>query len=209
MQNTYKIYENQHPKVERYRELVALHGPYRFFATLSFQYRLSEKPAVDSASQVVEALQRKLLECDWPAGADSTAPCPILGGVAVLEKANVRKKLRGTSQSIKDRSNCHFHFLLHDHPKLSSDPTRGLWEFSKAWREAARGLNYRNTKKLVSVNGTDAQLVASAEVLGYVLKGAKDWGWKDKERLFFLDGKGLIPIDLSQLKFNGRSFRTL
>jgi hypothetical protein len=209
MQGTYKPYENQHPNVEKYSQLIALHGPYRFFTTLTFQYFLSEKEAIDSASQVVVALRRKLLEMNWPIGLDTPSLCPSPGGIAVLEKASSCKKVKGTVQSIRDRGNCHFHFLLHDHPKLSSDPARGLWELGKAWREAARGLNYKNRKKLVSVNGTDAQLVATTGLFGYVLKEAKDWAWKDRERLFLLDGKGLIPVDLSQLKLNGRPFRTL
>jgi hypothetical protein len=127
----------------------------------------------------------------------------------VLETASIRKKVQGSPRCIKDRGNYHFHFLIHDHPKLSSDRTRGLWQLSKAWREIARGLNYQRTKKLVSVNGTDVQIVDTDGVIGYVLKEAKDWAWKEKERLFFLDGKGLIPIDLSRLKLSGRSFRTL
>jgi hypothetical protein len=200
MQNTYKTYENQHPNVERYSQLVALHGPYRFFATLSFQHFLTEKQAVESASKVVAGLRRKLLEMDWPSGFDPSSPCPSPGGIAVLEKASIRKKLKGTPHSIKDRGNCHFHFLLHDHPKLSLDPARGLWELGKAWRETARGLNYKSQKKLVSVNGTDVQTVDTDGVIGYVLKEAKDWAWKEKERLFFLDGQGLIPIDLSTLR---------
>jgi len=209
MQNTFKIFENQHPNVEKYSQLVALHGPYRFFTTLTFQYFLSEKEAIESASQVIVALRRKLLEMDWPSGFDPSGPCPSPGGIAVLEKASARKKLKGTSHSIKDRGNCHFHFLLHDHPKLSLDPARGLWELGKAWREAARGLNYKSKKKLVSVNGTDAQLVVTTDVIGYVLKEAKDWSWKNKQRLFFLDQEGLIPIDLSQMRLNAPSFRTL
>ncbi len=200
MQNTYKPYENQHPNVEKFSQLVALHGPYRFFATLSFQYHLSEKQAIDAASKVVTGLHRKLLGLNRPKGATSSCPSP--GGIAVLEKKSIRKKLRSTSQTIKDRGNCHFHFLLHDHPKLSSNPAKDLRELSKAWHESARALNYKNGRKLVSVNGTDMQLVVTSDVIGYVLKEAKDWAWKDSERLFLLDGQGLIPIDLSHIKLD-------
>jgi hypothetical protein len=209
MQNTYKIYDNQHPNVETYSQLVALYGPYRFFASLSFQYFLSEQQAIESASRVLAGLNSKLLELDWPSEDSPPDPCPFPTGVAVLEKANIRKKAQGIAHRIKDRGNYHFHFLLHDHPKLSSDPKRGLWQLSKAWREVARRLNHEKTRTLVSVNGTDVQLVVTDGVIGYILKEAKDWSWKDRERLFLLDDEGLLPIDLSQLKLNGRAFRTL
>lgn len=205
MQNTYRPYENQHPNVEKFSQLVALHGPYRFFATLSFQHLLSERQAIDAASKVVTGLHRKLLGLNRPDGITATSSCPSPGGIAVLEKKSIRKKLKSSSQTIKDRGNCHFHFLLHDHPKLSSDPAKDLRELSKAWHEAARALNYKNGKKLVSVNGTDMQLVVTSDVIGYVLKEAKDWAWKDSERLFLIDGQGLIPIDLSHIKLDGLS----
>ena len=146
------------------------------------------------------ALHRKLSKFNWPDQATPIAPCPSPGGVALLETANICKKTDGASQSIKDRGNHHFHFLLHDHPKLSSDPMRGLWKLDKAWRASACSLNYEKKKKLISVNGTDVQLVATDGVYGYVLKEAKNWAWKYKERLFFLDGEGLIPINLSTMK---------
>jgi hypothetical protein len=210
MQNTYKTYENQHPNVEKYSLLVTPYGPYRFFASLSFQYFLSEKQAIDSASKVVVGLNRKLLELDWPSEANPPPKsCPFPTGIAVLEKTSIRKKIQGSPRCIKDRGNCHFHFLLRDHPKLSSDPTRGLWQLSRAWGEVARGLNYQKTRKLVSVNGTDVQLVVTNGVIGYVLKEAKNSSWKYQERLFYLDREGLLPIDLSQLRFNRRAFRTL
>jgi len=196
MYKNYKIHENQHPKIIAYSNILDSYWPYRFFATLSFQYPLDDMQGIDFASQHVRRLNKKLLGKHWK----SNEEIRCLTGAATLEHASIRKVIgKGMKQRLsKDLGSCHFHFLLQDHPCLDKDPNIALRQLTEAWQKAARSLNYTQTRKLVSVNGTDVQLFETKGLYGYVLKEAKNPDWKNHERLFLMDSEGLLPIDLRE-----------
>jgi hypothetical protein len=194
MYKNYKIFENQHPKLQKYIYFIDQGWPYRFFTTLTYQYALTDRAGIDFASELLKRFNRKLLGRNW-----KKKGLPCVTGVATLEHANILK-LDQNEQAIKDRGTCHFHFLLHDHPNLPKDPAAALQEVTKAWEASARSLNYRKSRKLVSKNGTDVQLFQTTGLYGYILKEAKNPGWEYQERLFYLDGKGLLHIDAALIK---------
>jgi len=201
MYKNYKIYESQHPKVQKYMDFMDQGWPYKFFATLTFQYALTDRAGIAFASEHVKRFNRKLLGRNW-----SKQRLPCLTGMATLEHASILKRTHD-GHAIKDRGTCHFHFLLHDHPSFDKDPAIALHEVTQAWEASARSLNYKSTRKLVSVNGTDVQLFETTGVYGYILKEAWMPSWKYQERLFYLDGKGLLHIDASLV--NAAPMRTL
>jgi hypothetical protein len=192
MYQNYKVFDNQNVKVEKYIKLIDKYDPYRFFATLSFQYELTDKQGIKFASQHIRRLNKKLLGKYWKSHGGK-----CLTGVTTLEHANIRKRATKDGRPLKDRGTCHFHFLLHDHPSLDKDPNVALGQLTKAWEAAARSLNYRKTRKLVSKDGTDVQLFHTTGVYGYMLKEAWNPSWKRQERFFVLDGEGLIYVDLT------------
>jgi hypothetical protein len=192
MYQNYKVFNNQDIRVEKYITILNSYWPYRFFATVSFQYKLTDKQGMEFASQHMRRLNKKLLGKYW-----KSHGIKCLTGVATLEHANIRKRITEDGRPIKDRGTCHFHFLLHDHPSLDKNPNVALRQVTEAWEAAAQSLNYKKTRKLVSKNGTDVQLFHTTGVYGYILKEARNPSWKHEERLFLLDGKGLIPIDLT------------
>jgi hypothetical protein len=194
MYKNYKIYEDQNDRVKMYSNILDSYWPYRFFATLSFQYPLGDKQGIAFASQLVRRLNKKLLGKHWKSNED----IKCLTGAATLEHASIRKVVGDDvkRRPCRDLGSCHFHFLLHDHPRLDRDPNIALDQMTAAWGKAARSLNYTQTRKLVSVNGTNVQLFQTKGLYGYVLKEAKNPDWKNNERLFLMDSEGLVPIDL-------------
>lgn len=192
MHKNYKTYEYQSTKVEKYVEFIHKYGPYRFFATLSFQYKLNDYQGIDFASKFVRRLLKKLFGKHW-----KKHGVKCLAGLATLEHASILKRVGKESRRVKDRGSCHFHFLLHDHPCFDHNPDVALRQLTDAWEKAAHGLNYKATRKLVSANGTDVQLIQTNGIYGYILKEAKNPSWRNEERLFFLDGEGLLSIDAS------------
>jgi hypothetical protein len=169
-----------HPRVLNQIKLLKIYAPYKYFATITFQYLLSETEAKRSASIAIRRLNKKLLGRRY----DKSKP---INGIAVMEKACI------TSNGKKrDRANCHFHFLFHDHPSLVGSPQKLLERFERAFRSAALGLNLNESRSLVSRNGTNVQLVRDDGVFKYMVKEAKNPAWKQDERLFFLDSDGLV-----------------
>lgn len=177
-----------------YSNILDSYWPYRFFATLSFQYPLDDKQGIAFASQHVRRLNKKLLGKHWKS--NDTIKC--LTGAAILEHASIKKVIgKGIERRpCKDLGSCHFHFLLQDHACFDQDPNIALVQLTAAWKKAARSLNYTLRRKLVSVNGTNVQLFETKGLYGYVLKEAKNPDWKNHERLFLMDSDGLVPIDL-------------
>jgi hypothetical protein len=194
MYKNYKVFENQHPKIQKYIDFVDQGWPYRFFATLTFQHALTDREGINFASEHIKRFNRRLLGRNWIRNA-----LPCVTGIATLEHASIGKRGRD-GQAIKDRGACHFHFLLQDHLSLSKDPAVALREVTQAWATSARSLNYKSTRKLVSVHGTDVQLFQTTGVYGYILKEAKNPGWEHQERLFYLDGRGLLHVDASVIR---------
>jgi hypothetical protein len=192
MYQNYKVFKNQHYRVQKYTKIIEGYGEYKFFATLSYQYKLTDTDGIEFASQHIRRLNKKLSGKFW-----RSHGIKCITGISTLEHADIRKRFSKDGRPLKDRGTCHFHFLLQDHGKLSSDPTLALRQMTEAWEAAARSLNFKKTRKLVSQNGTNVKLVDTTGVYGYILKEAKKKSWRDEERLFFLDGDGLIPIDLT------------
>jgi len=189
MYRSYKIFENQDAKVQKYIDFIDQGWPYRFFATLTFQYRLSDSLGIAFASEHIKRLNKRLLGRSW-----SKRGLQCLAGVATLEHASILKHSYD-GRVIKDRGTCHFHFLLHDHPCFDRYPEAALHQLTDAWEASARSLNYKATRKLVSVHGTNVQLFETTGVYGYILKEAKTPSWEHLERLFYMDGEGLLHID--------------
>lgn len=191
MKTKFKIFENQHPKIIEYSKVLDSYWPFKYFSTLSYQYPFSDRKGVEYATQHIVRFNGHLNNLNI----DDKKHRPITG-IAVLEHTKL-KKIMEDGTTIKDLGNCHFHFLLHDHPYLDKDPNVGLRQVRSAWDKSARSLNYKRNRKLVSKNGTMTQLFQTKGIYGYVLKEAKDFNWKYQERVFLLDNHGLIPIDFS------------
>lgn len=193
----YKNYEAPNylkDTIDHYSKIFDWNWPYRFFCTLTFQYQLSDKQGIEFASQHIRRFNKSLLGKHWK---KHGALC--IKGVAVLEHASIRKVVGEKRVPVSDRGSCHFHFLLNDHPSLDKDPNVALKQVTEAWERAARSINFRLTKKLVSKNGTDVQLFKTKGVYGYMLKESCNPTWRYQERLFLLDGEGLVALDLARL----------
>ncbi len=185
----YRNYDTVRPEIsnkQKYIDLVEAYGPYKFFATLSFQYALTDNVGIAYASQLVRRLNKKLFGKHY-----KKHGVKGVTGIAVLEHADIRKRTK-QGRSIKDRGSCHFHFLLHGHESFETDPTLALAKVKDSWERAAHGLNYKATKKLVGMNGTDVQLVTTTRVQKYLLKEAWHPLWDCSEHLFYLDDNGLF-----------------
>lgn len=172
--------DTKHPKVFSQINVLKSYAPYQYFATITFQYKLTEDEAKEYTSIAIRRLNKKLLGRKY----DKSDP---ITGIAVLEKANIF-----SNSKKRDHGNCHFHFLFHAHSALTGSPQELLERFERAFRSAALGLNLGKTRSLVSKHGTNVQLVRDDRVFGYMVKEAKKPAWKQDERLFFLDGNGLV-----------------
>ncbi len=190
MYKNYEILIDRNAKIQKYIEFMRLYGPYRFFATLTFQYALTDEQGITHASEHIKRLQKKLFGRHW-----RKHGIPCLTGIATLEHASIFKQDKDSKAHIRDRGTCHFHFLLKDHPSLHKDPLAALQQVTEAWETSARSLNYKISRKLVSTHGTDVRLIETDGIYGYVLKEAKNPAWKYQERLFYLDKEGLLTVD--------------
>lgn len=187
-------------------DVISQYGPYRFFVTLTFQRLVDDVSALRHGEVFVGRLHKQLFgRYGWR----SVNP---LVGVALLEREDVRKK-RGYSQPqrgvellepvdaskvhwIRDRGNCHFHFLFRDHPAVERKPIKALRSFEQAVRKAGSGLNYSETEKLVSKNGVRAGLAFDKGAINYVSKEARYLSWWNEERLFFIHCSGARRFEL-------------
>jgi hypothetical protein len=191
MYKNYKIFDNQLPKIEHYIDFIDQGWPYRFFATLTFQYKMTDAQGIMFASRHLKRFNKKLLGKRW-----QKLGLKCVTGIAVLEHAGVRK-VAPNGRALKDLGSCHFHFLLQDHPIFHTDLEASLKQVTAAWEKAARSLNYKDTRKLVSFHGTDVQIFQTTGVYGYMLKEAKNHGWEHQERLFYVDREGLLHVDMN------------
>lgn len=172
-----------HPKILRQITIIKLYEPkqlYMYFATVTYQYHISEIAAKRFASTLIRRFNKKLL------GKKYDRKNPILG-VAIMEKASIIH-----DDKKRDRGNFHFHFLIKAHPLLVGGPQERLERFEKAFNSAALGLNLNQTRYLVSKEGTDVQLIRDERIYEYVTKEAWHPAWQQHERLFFLDSAGLV-----------------
>ena len=192
---------------------ISKYGPYRFFVTLTFQRLVDDASALKHAEVFIGRLHKKLFgRYKWRAAKP-------LSGVSLLELKDVRKKRRYVTASngvevlkpaepsktllIRDRGNCHFHFLIRWHPELGRNQTDALKRLEVAVRSAGMSLNYSKTEKLVGKDGVKVERVLDKGVVNYVSKEARDLSWWDEDRLFFIrrsqDGRfelvpGRIPL---------------
>ncbi len=177
-------------------DVISQYGPYRFFVTLTFQRPVDDVSALRHGEVFVGRLHKQLFgRYGWR----SVNP---LVGVALLEREDVRKKNGyGRPQSgvaflepmdadkirwLRDRGNCHFHFLFQGHPAIERKPIKALRRFEQAVRKAGSGLNYSETEKLVSKNGVKAGLAFDKGAINYVSKEARYLSWWNEDRLFFI-----------------------
>lgn len=175
-----KIYLNQFQVA---RDLDSA-GPYRAFATLTFNEFINERAAWSIASKHWRKVERELLGRNW-----IEKEIPQMTGLVVLEHAAVAKNIKNPLAS------CHFHYLIHDHPKLSRDDNSAVRELSQAFVVAARQLTHKNRRSQVtSKNGTDVQLVTNQwRLCQYVSKEATrtPWFWNSR-RIRFLCRDGAV-----------------
>jgi len=194
----YKNYENLYFKLlsctdrqDHVTTLVRRLGPYRFFVTLTFQYRLSDQEGIEAASVFIRRLNRKLFKRNWRNQGH------FLRGVAFLERASIAKREHG-----KDRGNCHFHFLIED-PVLKDKPLLdrcgavAAREMGKAAAAAGSCLNYKGTRKLVSKRGTKVKHITDHKrTVSYVTKEARNPSWWTEDRFFLFDVQGMVPASI-------------
>jgi hypothetical protein len=172
-------------------DVISSYGPYRFFVTLTFQRPVDDVSALRHGEVFIGRLHKRLFgRYKWR----SVKP---LSGVVMLERKDVRKKRRCSAQSssvepvsvsktqwIRDRGNCHFHFLLHWHPELGGKLVEALRRLEVAVGKAAMGLNYSKTESLVSKDGFRVKLAVDRGAINYVSKEAKYLSWWMEDRLF-------------------------
>lgn len=155
-------------------KIIKSHGPYKFFATLTFQRQVTDKEGFILASQFL----KRLHACVF--GEEEWLTTQRLEGVALLERTKLFKKSYG-----RDRGTCHFHFLIKDHPNLDAR-FHDAFIFGDAVSRAANSLNFKKKRKAVSKHGTNTQEVYSDNVISYVSKESRDFSWWLEPRLFFL-----------------------
>ncbi|MET3654266.1 hypothetical protein [Dyella japonica] len=177
-------------------DVIKQYGPYRFFVTLTFQRPVDDASALRHGEVFVGRLHKQLFgRYGWR----SVRP---LTGVVLLEREDIKKKRRypglqtgvellapvdvGKILWVRDRGNCHFHFLLRDHPALERRPVKALRRFQQAARKAGTSLNYSETEKLVSKNGVYVSLAPDKGAINYVSKESRYLSWWSEERLFFI-----------------------
>lgn len=170
--------------VKQYQVMNAVdsYRKYRFTTTLTFQYFITPAEAIAAASTFIRRLHRGLFGRYGWRNVDS------LNGVAFLEFANIKRRRHG-----RDRGNCHFHFLIANHPSFEQHPIRALRSLQDAVGTAGSSLNYRKTAKLVSKLGTHVGLVSDRGAITYATKEAKHLSWWQQDRAFLIHGSGLVP----------------
>ncbi|APG03517.1 hypothetical protein BJI69_06055 [Luteibacter rhizovicinus DSM 16549] len=166
-------------KYEKALQLVEMMGPWRYFVTVTFQYRTSDAEGKNHMSTVVKRLNRNLLGNKWKDGSK-------IEGLATLERASIQRGGKGHFDS------CHFHCLIKDHPRFNPDADLGVRQMQKAVRRVTKGLKHSNGKVLVSKNGTDIQSVRDDGVMQYILKEANRGDWASSDRLFYFGADGLV-----------------
>lgn len=154
-------------------------GPWRYFVTITFQYRTSDAEGRQHMSTIVKRLNRTLFGNKWKGK-------PTLEGIATLEHASIQRGGKGISDS------CHFHCLIKDHQRLNPDGELGLRQMRKAVTRVTKGLKHSNSKVLVSKNGIDVTPVVDDGIIGYILKEARGGGWSSTDRLFYFSADGLV-----------------
>lgn len=176
-------------KKEHYDTYLKSYGSYRFFVTLAYQRRITVESGTGKASVYWRRTAKKLH------GRRKFAE-PI-HGCAVMERANIFKNDDGTEKD--GYKNPHFHFLIKDHPIFSEDDATAVQQLKDASWKAARTLKTFYGKPLVSEDGrgVHVELVYSGDITHYLSEDAWQYGWKREERLFFLDAKGLAPLQPS------------
>jgi len=171
-------------KKQYYIDMVNGYGPFRFFNTLTFQYLISDDQGREFADTYWRRTTKKLFH------AKRTLPLTSIQGVAVLERAAIRKGEKGLK-------NCHFHFLIKDHPVFSTDESAAIAQLKDAAWKASRNFKTVDGYTLVSAGekGVDVGPVYSQDVAGYLFKDAAQFAWRGTDRLFYLDKHGVIAVD--------------
>jgi len=159
-------------------------GPYRFFMTLSFQYELSDKEGQEVLAKVWRRLMKKVLGKRW-----IKKGIKPLTGIVVLERAQL------FAQSTREFGSCHFHLLVHEHPRLPKNDIFAAIKLLQAFIDAAKQMTHPNRRwQLVSKHGVNLKVIRpgeSASFAKYVAKEAVRHDWKWDERVFFLGKNGI------------------
>jgi hypothetical protein len=168
-----------------------LNGPYRFFATLSFEYELPYAKAIEYGSLHARRVTKHAIGKHWKWR--GLAP---LTGMVVLERAKLFHR------STRKFGGYHFHYLIEDHPSLPRDDQAALKVMQDAFQKAAKrlvlkslkrkGRKSKDVKLVTKANGTQVQLVYDLPgVCKYVSKEAWHWQWEWLDRVFYLGENGI------------------
>lgn len=167
------------------------YGPYKFFATLSFQRPLNPLQTIEFGKQVM----RSVIKATIGKRSKQRRRHPPVEGIAVLEMARL---FEGANEG------GHFHFLLKDHPNLPCRDEDAIAFLTRAFKDATARLKLANphrgrrsvveSTRLVSpVVGVDVRYVYSQSgIAGYISKQVDRSDWDFMGRFFFLnDPEGL------------------
>ena len=177
------IYSYRLAKQQYFEEFIELYGPYRFFLTLTFQHLISDDYGRLIADTFWRRTNKKIFEL-----LSQRMPVESINGIAVLERASIRKDGEGA------RRNPHFHFLIKDHVVLLRDDADAICQLQSASWKVTRNLKTESGLALVSDmdSGVHVRPVFNSHVNGYLAKEAWAMLWEPKDRLFFLDKQGII-----------------
>lgn len=178
----YTGFNQTNPRIILVQTKLAGMGPFPFFGTLSFQYDLTPEYAFDIASTHWRKVQKQILGRSWIK--KKIAP---MTGLLVMETHPIYNK-----RTTRQFSTCHFHHLIHHHPKLPKDGFKAAADLDYVFAKAANGLTHKNKRwQLVSKYGTKVLPVeCTTAICGYVAKEAWDyqWNWSDRVRYLCKDG---------------------
>jgi hypothetical protein len=178
----YKSFTQTNSRIIAVQDKLAKAGPYTYFGTLSFQYDLAQWYAISVASTHWRKVQKQILGKNWI----KKKIAPMTGLLAMETHPIFNKR---TTQVF---STCHFHHLIHHHPKLPEDRFEAAAELDYVFAKVAKGLTHKNKRwQLVSKYGTKVLPVKSSrDICGYAAKEAWDyqWNWSDRVRYLCRDG---------------------
>lgn len=163
-------------------DLIDQYGPYRFMVTLSFQHLLTDEKGVSLADIYWRRTTKKIFEAK-----EGREPVTSITGCCVLEKARI-------TGNLSHDKNCHFHFLVKDHPIFAVNEDVAIAQLKTASWKAVRNFKTSSGSALVSEEdkGVHVQSVYSSDVDGYLSKEAWRYTWKREDNLFFMDKSGLV-----------------
>lgn len=178
----YHLFQKTNPRVIDTADKILTAGPFKFFATQSFQYEIEDDYGRHVASTVWQRTHKLIFGKRW-----RRLGIPPMTGIAVMEKAQI------FARSTRVFGTCHFHYLIHPHPLFCPYGHAVAIQLHDALSKAASSITNTKGWHLVSKKGTDVSLIESEwATLKYLAKEAWNPTWRWDERVFYLCGDGLL-----------------